>query len=79
MNDASSELYDVSELSNPQSLDCVELGVVRAAIVMATNGCDVSVDADWVGFSPAQYNHYAYLVGNDTDRLTVPYSARSGG
>lgn len=72
------ELYDVSELSNPQSLDCVELGVVRAAGVMATNGCDVSVDADWEwSFSPAQYNRYAftYLVGNDTDRLTVPYSA----
>ena len=64
-------------MSNPQSLDCVELGVVRAAGVMATNGCDVSVDVTGVEFQSAQYNRYAftYLVGNDTDRLTVPYSA----
>ena len=72
------ELYNVADVSNPESLSCVELGAVRAAGAMVPNGCDVSVPAEWEwGYSPAQYNRYAftYLAGQDTDRLTVPYSA----
>jgi uncharacterized secreted protein with C-terminal beta-propeller domain len=72
------ELYNVADVSNPESLSCVELGAVRAAGAMVSNGCDVSVPAEWEwGYSPAQYNRYAftYLAGQDTDRLTVPYSA----
>lgn len=72
------ELYNVSDVSNPESLSCVELGTVRAAGAMVFDGCDVLVPAEWEwSYSPAQYNRYAftYLAGQDTDRLTVPYSA----
>ena len=37
---------------------------------------ELGVDLDW-GYSPAQYNRYAftYLAGDTVDRLTVPYAA----
>ena len=37
---------------------------------------ELGADLDW-GYSPAQYNRYAftYLVGDTVDRLTVPYAA----
>ena len=72
------ELYDVSDVTSPESRSCVEIGAVRAAGAMAPNGCDVSVPPEWEwSYSPAQYNRYAftYLAGDETDRLTVPYSA----
>lgn len=72
------ELYNVSDVSLPESLSCVELGTARAAGVLALNGCDVSVPAEWEwAYSPAQYNRYAftYLPGTETDRLTLPYVA----
>ena len=37
---------------------------------------ELGADLDW-GYSPAQYNRYAftYLAGDTVDRLTVPYAA----
>ena len=35
------ELYNVSDVSRPESLSCVELGTARAAGVLVSNGCDV--------------------------------------
>ena len=37
---------------------------------------ELGADMDW-GYSPAQYNRYAftYLAGDEFDRLTVPYAA----
>ena len=55
------ELFDISDVSAPISRSLIELGI----------------GWDWA-YSPAQYNRYAftYLVGEEIDRLTVPYSAQ---
>ena len=54
------ELYNISDVTLPVSQGLVELGA----------------EMDW-SYSPAQYNRYAftYLAGEETDRLTVPYTA----
>ena len=58
------ELFDISDVSAPISRSLIELGI----------------GWDWA-YSPAQYNRYAftYLVGEEIDRLTVPYSAQRSG
>ena len=54
------ELFDISNTSTPVSRSVIEMGT----------------GYDWA-YSPAQYNRHAftYLAGEETDRLTVPYSA----
>ncbi len=54
------ELFDVSDTAAPASRSLIEIGT----------------NYEWA-YSPAQYNRYAftYLVGEESDRLTVPYSA----
>ena len=54
------ELFDISDASAPVSRSLIELGS----------------GYEWA-YSPAQYNRYAftYLAGEESDRLTVPYSA----
>ena len=54
------ELFDVSDTSAPVSRSLIEIGT----------------GYEWA-YSPAQYNRYAftYLAGEESDRLTVPYSA----
>jgi len=54
------ELFDISDTSAPVSRSLMEIGT----------------GYEWA-YSPAQYNRYAftYLAGEESDRLTVPYSA----
>ena len=54
------ELFDISDTSAPVSRSLIEIGT----------------GYEWA-YSPAQYNRYAftYLEGEDSDRLSVPYSA----
>ncbi len=54
------ELFDISDTAAPVSRSLIEIGA----------------GYEWA-YSPAQYNRYAftYIAGEESDRLTVPYSA----
>ena len=54
------ELFDISDTAAPVSRSLIEIGTGYER-----------------AYSPAQYNRYAftYLAGEESDRLTVPYSA----